>query len=94
MDIKFERRVPLVNACFHLHNFCVDQRMIREHRLKCNNNNCVQVQPSMREVSAVWSRKPTFNKRGHPVEYLNWIREGEMVELLSTNKTNKFFSQR
>ena len=26
LDVKFSRRAPLINACFHLHNFCIDQK--------------------------------------------------------------------
>ena len=52
LNAKFERRVPLINACFHLHNFCIDQKMMKDESL-VNQDNYVRVQPSYDSVSAV-----------------------------------------
>ena len=61
IDVKFERRVPLINACFYLHNFCIDRRMMKEDALT-TQDEYVKVQPSLRSVGAVWSKNPIFDK--------------------------------
>ena len=33
VNVKFEYRVPLINVCFNLHNFCIDRKMMKEHTL-------------------------------------------------------------
>ena len=78
IDVKFERRVPLINACFHLHNFCIDRRMMKEDTLT-TQDEYAKAQPSLRSVGAVWCKKPIFDKKGRPVEYLNWTRENSKV---------------
>ena len=35
--------------------------------------------------------RPAFDKRGHPVEQLNYTREGEKIEMVSVDKNNKYF---
>ena len=67
--------------------------MMREHRLKYNDDNCVQVQLSLGGVPTAWSKTPSFDKKERPVECLNWKREGQMVQLVSADKKN-IFSQR
>ena len=57
IDVKFERRVPLINACFHLHNFCIDRKMMKEDALISQDEH-VKVQPSLRASGAVWAKKP------------------------------------
>ena len=63
LDVKFSRRVPLINACFHLHNFCIDQKMFKENTFT-NQDEHVKIQPSYDSISAVWAKKPRFDKRG------------------------------
>ena len=70
LNVKFKRCVPLINACFYLHNFCIENKMIKEHTL-ITQGNYVKVQLSLSTIGAVWAKKPIFDKRGRPVEYLN-----------------------
>lgn len=78
LDVKFERCMPLINACFYLHNFCADQKMIKEDSLISQDQH-VKVQPLFKTASAVWSKQPKFDKKGRPVEYLNLIHYSEKI---------------
>ena len=90
LDIKFIRRVPLINACFHLHNFCIDRRVMQQNYLMFDNI-FVQVQPTFAGRSAVWMKNPKFDKKGRPVEYLNWIRTSKSVGSSNVvEKSNKY----
>ena len=59
LNVSFHRRVPLANSCFHLHDFCIENRMFKEEQLMSQNEH-VKVQPAFRNVGAVWSKKPMF----------------------------------
>lgn len=37
----------------------------------------------------MWAKKPSFNKKGRPVEYLNWIRLAEKNP--ATENNNKHY---
>ena len=53
IDAKFERRVPLINACFYLHNFCITIIIMKEDTLISQDEH-VKVQTSLRSLGAVW----------------------------------------
>ena len=88
LNVKFERRVLLINACFYLQNFCIDQKMVKEDTL-ISQDQCVKVQPSFQTVSAVWSKRPKFDKNDRPVECLNWIRSSEKIT--EQDRSDNFF---
>ena len=88
ISVKFERRVPLVNACFHLHNFCIDRKMCKDDML-ISQDNFVKVQPSLGSMSAVWAKQPRFDRQGHPVDYLNWNRSSDKIS--ESDHEDKFF---
>lgn len=46
-------------------------------------------QPSYDSISTVWAKKPRFDKEGHPVECLNWIRSAEKNPV--TENDNKHY---
>ena len=55
------------------------------------DNIFVQVQPTFAGRSAVWMKNPKFNKKGRPVEYLNWIRTSKSVGSSNVvEKSNKY----
>ena len=70
ISVKFERQVPLINACFHLHNFCVSRKMLKDNSL-ISQDNYAKIQPSLGCLSTVLARKPRFDRQSQPVEYLN-----------------------
>ena len=90
LDVKFSRRVPLINACFHLNNFCFDQKMFKENVSK-NQDKHVKIQPSYGSISAAWAKNPSVDKIGRLVDYLNWIRSTEKIPL--TKKDNKHYNR-
>ena len=70
ISVKFERRVPLINAYSHLHNFCISRKMCKDDSL-ISQDNYVKAQPSLGCLSTIWAKKPHFDRHGQPVEYLN-----------------------
>ena len=53
--------------------------MFKEERLM-SQNECVKVQPDLRNIGVVWSKKPKFDKNGRLVECFNWIKENQKVD--------------
>jgi hypothetical protein len=81
--MKFTRRVPAISACMHLHNFCIDRRVLEtathtRTRMattgKRKGHTVVEAQVGYGRNSR-WERYPTFNKDGAPVEYLTEAKE-------------------
>ena len=52
LNVKFKRRVPLINACFYLHNFCIENKMMKEHT-SISQGDYVKVQPSINTIGVV-----------------------------------------
>ena len=63
LNMSFHRRAPLINSCFHLHNFCIENRMFKEEQLM-SQNECVKVQLTMINVGAVWSKILSLTRMG------------------------------
>ena len=90
LKVKFQRRVPLINSCFFLHNFCIDRRMMMDDKLhKCSSY--VKVQPSIGNVQPVWSKRPRFDKDGRPVEHLNWNLTKDKIISNNLSTDDKFY---
>ena len=52
LNVSLHCRVPLTNSYFHFHNVCIENRMFKEEQL-VTQNDCVKVQPDLRNVGAV-----------------------------------------
>ena len=61
IQVRLDRRAPLIGAIFHMHNFCIDQRLEEEQVV---SDSLVEIQPSRYRIS------PHFDKDGRPVHYL------------------------
>ena len=54
-----------------------------------NQDEYVKIQPSYHSISAAWAKKPRFDKKGWPIEHLNWIRSTEKIPEAENN--NKYY---
>ena len=54
-----------------LHNFCIDHRISEEHLATMDGKQGLSV-PGEGGVPSRWEKKPTFDRDGRPVDYLNW----------------------
>ena len=66
LDVRFDRRTPLIGACMRLHNYCIDSRISEDTQII---NGMGQMQPGR------WEPCPKFDKEGRPIEYLNTANE-------------------
>lgn len=53
--------------------------MLKEGQLMSSNDQ-VKVQPDLRNVGAVWSKKPRFDNNGRLVKCLNFIKEKQKMD--------------
>jgi len=88
LEMKFSRRVPSISACMHLHNFCIDRRVLEAttHTRtrtrttgKRRGHTVVEAQVGYGRNSR-WERYPTFNKDGVPVDYLTEGKEFQPLD--------------
>jgi hypothetical protein len=54
-----------------LHNFCIDHRISEEYLATMNGEEGPSV-PGEKGIPSRWGKKPTFDRDGRPVDYLNW----------------------
>jgi len=71
LEVKFERRAPLIGACMRLHNFCIDKRIGEEeiNKFNMNGGGAVPVPGEAGKTKDRWHRTPVY-KDGKPVKYL------------------------
>ena len=62
LEVRFDRRAPLVSAAMRLHNYCIDRRISTELR---EVSGASEIQPR------VWAPTPAFGENGEPLEFLD-----------------------
>ena len=69
LEMKFDRRAPLIGAIIRLHNYCID-RCVTEFKFRVKDNHS-EVIPNR------WLKTPLFDKEGRPIKHLD-INRGEL----------------
>ena len=86
LRVAFHRCAPLITACMHMHNFCIDHRIHDETR-ENHETGVSEIQPDR------WAVTPLFDKEGRPVEHLQ-IERGKPVAGGSTDVCDPKYAMR
>ena len=60
IEVRFDRRAPLISAAMRLHNYCIDRRIGIELRHVAGAS---EIQPR------VWAPTPNFGPQGEPLDF-------------------------
>ena len=66
LQMRFDRRAPLIGACIRLHNLCIEQG--QPEWVGNSTHGLTQIQPSQ------WALSPKFDSNGAPIDYLTTER--------------------
>jgi len=62
LEVRMDRRAPLISAAMRMHNYCIDRRISIDLRQVAGAS---EIQPR------VWAPTPNFGKNGEPLDFLD-----------------------
>ena len=65
LEVRFDRRAPLISAAMRLHSYCIDRRIGTELRQVANAS---EIQPH--HHPHMWAPTPNFGSQGGPIDFL------------------------